>query len=104
MDRLTLGLSRRFVRRSYRTPLFLARLAAAARVYERGFTTGIDAVLTPVLTHTTPRIGYLTPDQDPDVLLDKLSSYVGFTRCTTPPVRQRYRCRSAKTPTACPSE
>lgn len=79
LDRLTLGLSRRFVRRSYRTPLFLARLATAARVYERGFTTGIDVVLTPVLTHTTPRIGYLTPDQDPDVLLDKLSSYVGFT-------------------------
>ncbi|MBV0919944.1 amidase [Mycobacteroides chelonae] len=79
LDPLTVGLSRRFVRRSYRTPLFLARLAASARVYERGFTTGIDAVLTPVLTHTTPRIGYLTPDQDPEVLLDKLSSYVGFT-------------------------
>ncbi|WP_078282522.1 amidase [Mycobacteroides franklinii] len=79
LDPLTLGLSRRFVRRSYRTPLFLARLAASARVYERGFGTGIDAVLTPVLTHTTPRIGYLTPDQDPEVLLDKLSSYVGFT-------------------------
>ncbi|TEA02469.1 amidase [Mycobacteroides salmoniphilum] len=79
LDPLTLGLSRRFVRRSYRTPLFLARLAASARVYERGFNTGIDAVLTPVLTHTTPRIGYLTPDQDPEVLLDKLSSYVGFT-------------------------
>ncbi|ORB53443.1 amidase [Mycobacteroides saopaulense] len=78
LDPLTIGLSRRFVRRSYRTPLFLARLAASARVYERGFL-GIDAVLTPVLTHTTPRIGYLSPDQDVDVLLDKLSSYVGFT-------------------------
>ncbi|OHT81611.1 amidase [Mycobacteroides saopaulense] len=78
LDPLTIGLSRRFVRRSYRTPLFLARLAASARVYERGFV-GIDAVLTPVLTHTTPRIGYLSPDQDADVLLDKLSSYVGFT-------------------------
>ncbi|ALR10630.1 amidase [Mycobacteroides saopaulense] len=78
LDPLTIGLSRRFVRRSYRTPLFLARLAASARVYERGFL-GIDAVLTPVLTHTTPRIGYLSPDQDADVLLDKLSSYVGFT-------------------------
>ncbi|MUM15807.1 amidase [Mycobacterium sp. CBMA271] len=78
LDPLTLGLSRRFVRRSYRAPLFLARLAASARVYERGFA-NVDAVLTPVLTHTTPRIGYLTPDQDPEVLLDKLSSYVGFT-------------------------
>lgn len=78
LDPLTIGLSRRFVRRSYRTPLFLARLAASARVYERGFV-GIDAVLTPVLTRTTPRIGYLSPDQDADVLLDKLSSYVGFT-------------------------
>ncbi|MGH3722913.1 MAG: amidase [Mycobacterium sp.] len=78
LDPLTLGLSRRFVRRSYRLPLFLARLAASARVYERGFS-DVDVVLTPVLTHTTPRIGYLTPDQDPEELLDKLSSYVGFT-------------------------
>ncbi|MGL6234682.1 MAG: amidase [Segniliparus sp.] len=78
LDPLTLGLARRFARRAYRAPLFLARLAAAGRVYERGFGQ-VDVILTPVLTHVTPRIGFLTPDQDPEELLAKLSDYAGFT-------------------------
>ena len=40
---------------------------------------GLDAVLTPVLGHTTPEIGYLSPSVPFDELFERLSRYVGFT-------------------------
>lgn len=78
LDPLTRGLARRFARRAYRTPIFLARLAAAGHVYERDFGP-VDLLLTPVLAHATPRLGFLSPEQDPEELLAKLGAYVGFT-------------------------
>ena len=38
-----------------------------------------DAILTPVLGHTTPEIGYLSPTVDFDTLFDRLTQYVSFT-------------------------
>ncbi len=38
-----------------------------------------DVVLTPVLAHTTPELGFLSPDQPFDELFAKLLSYVAFT-------------------------
>ena len=48
--------------------------AAYARVFEQ-----YDLVLSPVLAHTTPRLGWLSPAQDFDVLFDRLMKYVSFT-------------------------
>jgi amidase len=38
-----------------------------------------DVVLSPVLAHTTPEIGYLSPHQPFDQLFDRLLHYVAFT-------------------------
>ncbi len=78
VDGFTRGLSRQFRRRCYRAPWFIRRLrqssADYARVFER-----LDIVLSPVLTHTTPRLGYLSPDVVFEELFGRLMRYVGFT-------------------------
>ena len=38
-----------------------------------------DAVLTPVLGHTTPKIGHLSPDVPFDTLFERLNAYSNFT-------------------------
>ena len=38
-----------------------------------------DVVLSPVLAHTTPPLGYLSPNVDFEVLIDRLIKYVSFT-------------------------
>ena len=78
LDPFTLGLSRHFVRHLPRLPLTLARVAAAGAAYDRRFG-DVDVMLTPVLTHTTPPIGYLAADLDFETHLERVSAYVGFT-------------------------
>lgn len=78
LDPFTLGLSRYFARRLVRFPLTLARVAATGPMYDRTFG-DVDVMLTPVLTHTTPEIGYLGADLDFETHLERVSAYVGFT-------------------------
>lgn len=78
LDPFTLGLSRYFVRHLYRLPMTLTRVAAAGAVYDRQLG-DVDVVLSPVLTHTTPEIGYLAADLDFETHLERVSGYVGFT-------------------------
>ena len=40
---------------------------------------GFDAVLTPVLGHTTPTLGHLSPDVPFDTLFERLRQFVSFT-------------------------
>ncbi|QTH36867.1 amidase [Yimella sp. cx-51] len=77
-DPMTIGLARRARRRLHRAPIYLARMAATARQYERNFG-DVDVVLTPVLTHEPPKIGYLAADMDWRVHLDRVSAFAGFT-------------------------
>src|SRR5699024_4194587 len=78
LDPFTLGLAGRFPKRMHRTPLTVARLAATGRAYDSAFGP-VDVLLTPVLTHTTPRIGYLAGDLDFDTHFERVTGYVGFT-------------------------
>ena len=78
LDPLTLGLARRARRRIARMPLAIARLAASGRAYERSFA-DVDLVLSPVLCHTTPRIGHLSADLEFPRHFDRLVAYAGFT-------------------------
>lgn len=78
LDPLTLGLARRCSRRLHHIPGVLARLAATPARYEHGFG-HVDVVLSPVVTHTTPRIGYLGGDLPAEEHLARLTAYVGFT-------------------------
>jgi amidase len=55
--------------------LRLRRIPAAyAQMFARH-----ELVLSPVLAHTTPRLGHLSPNVPFDQLIDRLTSYVAFT-------------------------
>ena len=78
LDPFTLGLSSYFAKRLYRFPYTVARTAGAGAMYDRKFG-DVDVVVTPVLTHTTPEIGYLAAELDFETHLERVSAYVGFT-------------------------
>lgn len=78
LDPFTVGLSRAFVRHAYRLPIALFRLKRSERLLAKIYET-YDVVLSPVLAHTTPRIGFLSPTLPFDELLGRLERYVAFT-------------------------
>lgn len=78
VDGLTRGLDQAFRKQFYKLPATLWRLHRSGHDYARGMS-GYDAVLTPVLGHTTPEIGYLSPTVGFDTLFDRLIRYVSFT-------------------------
>jgi len=78
LDGLTLGLSRRFGRTFYRLPGALRRLHRSRDQYAAIFEKR-DAMLTPVVGHTTPKLGYLSPTVAIDELVERLVRYAGFT-------------------------
>jgi amidase len=77
-DNLTRGLAEMCRRALPRTPGMLVRLRRSTRDYRRAFTR-YDVLLSPVLTHTTPPIGHLSPTLPFDELFPRLVAYVGFT-------------------------
>ena len=77
-DDLTNGLARKFKRGFYRLPLVVWRLRRSYQDYARAMT-GFDAVLTPVLAHTTPKLGHLSPTVPFDTLFERLTRYAAFT-------------------------
>ncbi|MGW3547754.1 amidase [Janibacter hoylei] len=79
LDPFTRGLADRALRRLHRAPLYLARLRATGFAADRLFPAEADLVLTPTLSHTTPRIGHLSGDLDFDTHFARLLDYVGFT-------------------------
>jgi amidase len=78
LDNLSRGLSSLYKRNILKTPLMLYRLKKSWDDYAKVFRS-YDAILTPVLAHTTPKLGYLSPEQPFDQLFDRLLKYVGFT-------------------------
>lgn len=79
-DNLTRGLAAASRRRLHRLPAAIARLRASARAAERFYTDqGIDVVLSPVLAHTTPRLGHLSPAEDYATIISRLTDWVSFT-------------------------
>ncbi|MGC4933347.1 amidase [Gordonia sp. DT30] len=78
LDPFTRGLSRRYMRRMWRTPAAIRGLRRSTDRFHEVFDR-FDAVLSPTLAHTTPKIGYLDPAADFDVILDRLTRYIAFT-------------------------
>ncbi|MBW7472553.1 amidase [Marinobacter sp. F4218] len=78
VDGLTNGLASKFRQQFYRFPAALWRLHRSHQHYARAMTR-FDAVLTPVLGHTTPPIGHLSPNVPFATLFERLTRYVGFT-------------------------
>ncbi|XOZ35020.1 amidase [Halomonadaceae bacterium KBTZ08] len=78
VDGLSQGLYHRFRRNIHRLPAILTRLKRTQREYVRFFQQ-YDILLSPVLGHTTPELGWLHPDVPYDTLMERLSHYVSFT-------------------------
>ena len=77
-DGLSRGLQRRHRSRLRHTPGALARLRRVPRAYASMFARH-ELVLSPVLAHTTPRIGHLAPTVPFDELVERLLGYVAYT-------------------------
>ncbi|CAM4326051.1 amidase [Acinetobacter pragensis] len=78
LDNLTVGLSQLYKNNFYKTPLFLHRLKKIQHEYQQIFTK-LDVLLSPVLAHTTPELGYLSPQLSFDELFARIQNYVTFT-------------------------
>ncbi|MET9673109.1 amidase [Streptomyces sp. NPDC006482] len=78
MDGLSRGLREEYLRNWHRTPGVLRRLKRTKEAYAAGFR-GLDLVLSPVLAHTTPRIGHLSPAVPYTTLIERILAYVAFT-------------------------
>lgn len=77
-DNLSRGLDAMYRKHMVETPRMLYRLRRTARTYSRAFQK-YDVVLSPVVGHTTPKLGYLSPAQDFDTLFERLVTYASFT-------------------------
>ncbi|MFF9484361.1 amidase [Streptomyces sp. NPDC014676] len=78
MDGLSRGLRETYVRAWRTTPTVLRRLKRTREAYAAGFR-GLDLILSPVLAHTTPPIGHLSPTVPYATLIERLLNYVAFT-------------------------
>jgi amidase len=80
LDQLTLFLAKRFLRQAWRTPRAITGLRRTTAAYEASFEkAGVDAVLSPTLAHTTPRLGYLSAEAGFPEMFERLQRYVAFT-------------------------
>ncbi|QBJ96651.1 amidase [Rhodococcus sp. ABRD24] len=77
-DNLTRGLDALYRKHMVETPRMLYRLQRTQRTYSQMFQK-YDVVLSPVLAHTTPKLGYLSPAQDFETLFPRLATYAAFT-------------------------
>ena len=78
LDPLTRGLADYYQQRFLKTPGMLRQLRLARQRYAAAFAQ-YDVILSPVLAHTTPQIGYLGADLAFDTQLERLLRYTTFT-------------------------
>lgn len=78
LDNLSRGLAGHYRKHALRTPAVLYRLKKSQDDYARLFR-HYDVVLSPVLSHTTPLLGWLSPEQPFETLFPRLLQYVSFT-------------------------
>lgn len=77
-DALTQGLSHTFKSNALKSIPTLRRLKQIQAQYMQMFEQ-VDVLISPVLAHTTPKIGYLSPALEFDELFARLQRYVTFT-------------------------
>lgn len=78
LETFTRGLVRYYEQRMWRTPLAMARLQTSYRLYARSFAP-YDAALSPVLSHTVPKLGFLSPRLPFDEVFERIIRYTAFT-------------------------
>lgn len=78
LEPFALGLMQLFKQSAMATPVTLRRLKQFEAQFANG-TPGFDVVLSPVLAHPAPPIGFLSPDVDPRLHITRLLRYACFT-------------------------
>jgi amidase len=78
VEGLTSGLIKFYKSQLMKTPGALWRLARTKHVYARTMV-DYDVMLSPVVAHTTPKLGHLAPDVDFETLFPRMFNYVSFT-------------------------
>lgn len=78
LDPFTVGLARMARRNLPSLPLHLARLAWARRRFDASFGE-FDVILSPVVAHETPEVGYLDAELPFETHLERVSNWVTFT-------------------------
>lgn len=76
-DGFSHGLAAHFRSHLRDTPASLRLMWQSARVYREAFAT-LDAIVSPTVTHTTPKLGFLSPTVDFDELIGRVVAYDGF--------------------------
>ncbi len=79
LEPLTLGLAEQGKKRLWKAPVFISRLLASSVASRVAFAKGPDVVLSPVLAHTTPKLGYFAADLSAEEHFRRLVDYTGFT-------------------------
>lgn len=77
-DNLSKGLAALYKKQMLKTPFIIYRLRKIQSQYQQLFAQH-DILLSPVLGHTTPKLGHLSPEQSFDSLYELLLNYVSFT-------------------------
>ena len=78
VEGLGLGLAEYYRQRKFRLPSVLWHMWRSWHEYARVMR-DYDVMLMPVLAHTTPELGYLSPNVPFDTLFDRLTNYAAFT-------------------------
>jgi amidase len=78
LDPFTKGLIAHWRANRGDTVTAIRRLRAARAEYDAMFSK-VDVVLSPTLNHPTPLLGHMDPSQPYEVMMRKLTDYVGFT-------------------------
>lgn len=78
LDDFTRGLAGLFVQQWAKTPLALMRLRRTWQMHVQAMK-NFDVVLSPVVAHVVPKLGYLSPQVEFETLLDRLTNYACYT-------------------------
>ncbi|HWC24713.1 MAG TPA: amidase [Flexivirga sp.] len=79
LEPLTRGLAAQGRSRLWKAPVFISRLLASSAASRMAFAKGPDVVLSPVLAHATPKLGYFSADLSAEEHFRRLVDYTGFT-------------------------
>ena len=81
LSKLTHGLSDFYVKNMLKTPFFVRRLKRTNRLYDEFFKSNkIDVLLSPTMTHSTPKHGYLNMVAEFDEIFPRMEKWA----CITP--------------------
>ena len=78
LETFTTQMAKVYPKVMFNTPLIIKRLKKFNAYYQSLFET-YDVLLSPVLSHPVPKIGYFNPENNFFSMIEKLSQYVNFT-------------------------